>query len=396
VLNLGLLGYFKYADFFLQSFQQLLDELGIVYSPKVIQVILPVGISFYTFEAINYIVDVYRGKLAPARSLPRFLLFILFFPHLIAGPIVKAREFLPQIERVKKWNDARFAFGLALFVLGMIKKLGIGDRLGVAVDPIFEHPELYSSSALWYAAISFAIQVFCDFSGYTDMALGTAHMLGYKLTPNFAMPFLASNISEFWRRWHMSLSSWLRDYLFIPLGGSRRGEFRTCMNLTITMTIGGLWHGANWNYVLWGFLMGLLLCGHRQLRNLHSRFPKYQRFLAGPGLPFCVLATLLTFILSLVVFRNLSLSGTQAMFHGMFVNSPGKECPLPLRTLGSAVVLLILGHAAGYWLQRNGLRWRRLFAAFSPLMLGILLSMAATLCLMIAPGASKAFIYFQF
>src|ERR1019366_2012040 len=246
--NLSLLCYFKYANFFLHSIEEALHAAGASASLPVLQVILPVGISFYTFEAINYMVDVYRRKVPAERDLSHFMLFITFFPHLVAGPIVRARDFLPQIRRIKYWDWARLQLGVEYFLMGLFKKLAIADRMVPFVDPVFENPDLYHTEAVWRAVMAYALQIYCDFSGYTDMALGAAHMLGYKLAPNFNMPYLAVNISEFWRRWHISLSTWLRDYLFIPLGGSRAGEWQTARNLMITMRLGGLWHGASWNF----------------------------------------------------------------------------------------------------------------------------------------------------
>src|SRR5262245_11072245 len=239
--NLGLLCYFKYANFFLHSLEQALRAAGASAALPTLRVILPVGISFYTFEAINYMVDVYRGQARAERSLPHFMLFILFFPHLVAGPIVRARDFLPQIRRRKRWSWSRLELGGLYVLLGLAKKLGVADRMAPFADPIFAAPGQYNSGALWLAALAYALQVYCDFSGYNDMALGLAHMLGYKLAQNFNMPYLAVNMSEFWRRWHISLSTWIRDYLFIPLGGSRHGRWRTSCNLLLCMTLAGLW-----------------------------------------------------------------------------------------------------------------------------------------------------------
>src|SRR5262249_44096353 len=244
--NLGLLCYFKYANFFLHSLEQALRAAGAAAALPTLRVILPVGISFYTFEAINYMVDVYRGQARAERSLPHFMLFILFFPHLVAGPIVRARDFLPQVRRRKRFSWPRMNLGLQLVVLGVFKKLAVADRMALFADPVFADPAAHNTGALWLAALAYALQVYCDFSGYSDVALGCAPMLGYHLAQNFNLPYFAPNIAEFWRRWHISLSSWLRDYLFFPLGGSRGGPWKTCRNYMITMTLCGLWHGAAW------------------------------------------------------------------------------------------------------------------------------------------------------
>src|SRR6266446_931632 len=267
VANLGLLVYFKYANFFLHSLQEALTAAGAQASLPVLSVMLPIGISFYTFEAINYTVDVYRRRVPAERNLLNFMVFILFFPHLVAGPIVRARDFLPQLRRPKHWDWARMQLGAQYFMMGLFKKLAIADRMALFADPVFADPTVYSRGAVWAASLAYALQIYCDFSGYTDMALGAAHMLGYKLAQNFNMPYLATNVAEFWHRWHISLSTWLRDYLFIPLGGSRGTNAQTNRNLMITMALGGLWHGASWNFVIWGVVQGLMLVTHRVFRD---------------------------------------------------------------------------------------------------------------------------------
>jgi alginate O-acetyltransferase complex protein AlgI len=222
-------------------------------------------------------------------------------------------------------------------------------------------------------------------------------MLGYKLTPNFAMPFLSRNLGEFWRRWHMSLSSWLRDYLFIPLGGSRGSTLFVCRNLIITMTIGGLWHGANWNMVLWGTLMGLLLCLHRIFNLFIQPWPSFNSFLRSTYLtPICVGCTLLLFVLSLVVFRTPSLRATGFMFEGLLGGQGTQAAPLPLRSLLVTILLLIVGHAWGVYLRDNRFAWRRLFRTAPPSLLGFAYAGMVTLAIVLGPGSSKAFIYFQF
>src|SRR5688572_30509875 len=212
-MNLGLLCYFKYVNFFLESLQASLAAAGVSAQFRLLDVILPIGISFYTFEAINYTVDVYRRKIRAERSLGHFMLFILFFPHLIAGPIVRAADFLPQIRRRKRWDWQRVHLGVQFILMGLFKKLAIADQMALFVDPVFSDPGGYRSSAVWMGVLAYAAQIYCDFSGYTDLALGCAHLFGFHLTKNFNMPYIAENVSEFWRRWHMSLSGWLRDYL---------------------------------------------------------------------------------------------------------------------------------------------------------------------------------------
>src|SRR5262249_42955235 len=297
---------------------------GLETSLPVLSVILPIGISFYTFEAISYVVDVYRGRLRAERDFAAFLLFILFFPHLIAGPIVRGRDFLPQVQRAKHWSWLRLQAGGELFLMGLFKKLAISDRMAAFADPVFANPDAFAGLAISLGVLAYAVQIYCDFSGYTDIAIGCAHMLGYKLAPNFNTPYLASNISEFWRRWHISLSSWLRDYLFIPLGGSRNGRWRTVRNLMLTMTLGGLWHGASWTFVAWGVLHGLLLIGHRAFAGCCAGRPALERRLQSPpGTAARVLATFLCVCLGWVFFRATNFTVAMTMLERMVSLRPG-------------------------------------------------------------------------
>ena len=391
-MNLGLLVYFKYANFFLRSLEDALTAVGATASLPVLSVILPIGISFYTFEAINYTVDVYRRRIPAEKNLAHFMLFILFFPHLIAGPIVRARDFLPQIRRRKRWDWARMNLGVQLFLLGMFKKLAIADRMAQFADPVFSAPGDYRTAVLWLAMLAWAMQVYCDFSGYSDMALGTAHLLGYKLAKNFDMPYLAPNIADFWRRWHISLSNWLRDYLFIPLGGSRGTRWQTCRNLMITMTLGGLWHGANWPYVAFGVLHGLLLSGHRAFREFCQRRPGLAAVLQTfPGTALRVAVTFTIFCLTLVVFRCPSLSAGGTMLSHMFTRHKGAGLPLAEIGLWLTVAVVAAGHALGY----RG-RWQFVMERMPSPARGFAYASLLSLALLLSPDASKAFIYFQF
>ena len=233
-VNLGVLAYFKYANFFLDSLYEALRVAGVTSPPPHLNVLVPFGISFYTFEAISYAVDVYVGRTKAERSLANFLVFILFFPHLVAGPIVRGRDFLAQVGRPKRFSWLRARAGVQMIAIGLFKKLAIADCMAIYSDRVFQPGQdisTLSTSAVWMAVLAFSVRVYCDFSGYSDMAIGSAHLLGYKLRTNFNLPYLAVNVADFWRRWHISLSNWLRDYIFIPLGGSKGGELRTCRNL---------------------------------------------------------------------------------------------------------------------------------------------------------------------
>jgi alginate O-acetyltransferase complex protein AlgI len=392
VANLGLLCYFKYANFFLTS---IYDALGWAHdsSHPLLDIILPVGISFYTFEAINYTVDVYRRKVPAERNLGHFMLFITFFPHLVAGPIVRARDFLPQVKRPKHWRWGRFHIGAQFFLMGLFKKLAIANRMALYADPVFAEPEKYGSLVAWLAVVAYAVQVYCDFSGYTDMAIGAAHMLGYKLAQNFNMPYLACNVSEFWRRWHISLSSWLRDYVFIPLGGSRGGEWKTRRNLLITMSLGGLWHGAAWTYVAWGVLHGVLLVVHRAFQDLCKTRPRLDALLqTAPGTLLRVATTFLAICVGLVFFRSTSFSIVGRMFGQMMYAPPGLASePIPSAGIALLLAIVICCHLAG----RRTL-WERWHVRLPAPVLGFGYAVALTMALLLAPGGSQPFIYFQF
>ncbi|HKB03701.1 MAG TPA: MBOAT family O-acyltransferase [Gemmataceae bacterium] len=397
VMNLGLLCYFKYANFFLQSLEEGLRAAGASVSFPVLSVILPVGISFYTFEAINYTVDVFRRKMPAERHLDHFLLFILFFPHLIAGPIVRASDLLPQIKKPKRWSWPRVGLGLGLLILGAFKKLAIADRMVPFVDPVFADVSKYSSAASWTAAVAFAIQVYCDFSGYSDMALGAAHLVGYKLVINFRMPFLAPNFSDFWRRWHISLSTWLRDYLFIPLGGSRHGEWKTNRNLLITMTLGGLWHGANWPMVVWGFLQGVLLVAHRLWVAFLEPFPAARAVLRSPpGTVVRVAFTFALFAITLAIFRSPTLGAGWEMLTRMFVPTNGLPTPLLMQAFWVTIVLMAVGHALGWYMTQSPFVWRRAWMEIPAPVLGVIGAAMLVTAVVLAHGATRAFIYFQF
>jgi alginate O-acetyltransferase complex protein AlgI len=261
IFNLGLLGLFKYFNFFIDNLNFLLSSLGLQLGT--LNIILPVGISFYIFETLSYVIDVYRRTAQPAASLVDYAVFITFFPRLVAGPIMRASRFLPQLERGVQLNVGNFVAGAQLFAQGLIKKVIIADRLSVGVDIIYSNPAAFSCGSVWLAVFAYSIQIYFDFSGYSDMAIGIARIMGFDLDQNFNLPYVAQSISEFWRRWHISLSTWLRDYLYIPLGGNRKGTLRTYVNLMLTMLLGGLWHGASWNFVIWGGLHGLYLAGER-------------------------------------------------------------------------------------------------------------------------------------
>ena len=260
------LGFFKYYGFFLNSLQDVMFAIGLQRDLPFLQIILPVGISFFTFQAISYVVDVYRGDVAYREKPLDVLLYISLFPQLVAGPIVRAADFLPQLERQAQLTRSAVVGGLVLCWFGLMKKMVVANYLAAdLVDPVFLDPGSYSSLMVLLATYGYAIQIYCDFSGYSDIAIGTAALLGFHFKVNFNQPYRATSLQDFWRRWHMSLSQWLRDYLYIPLGGSRFGTWKTYRNLFVTMFLGGLWHGAAWNFVIWGSLHGAWLGMERAL-----------------------------------------------------------------------------------------------------------------------------------
>ncbi len=263
VLNLGVLGFFKYTNFFLHNVSAAASLLGGKIALPHLDILLPVGVSFFTFQSMSYTIDVYRRQLQPCQNCRDFLLFVAFFPQLVAGPIVRAADFLPQLMRRVRGTAEDVEAGLALFALGAVKKIVVSDQIAPHVEMIFASPSQFDALTLLQGALGYALQIYCDFSGYSDMAIGCARIMGFRFLDNFRMPYGALTITEFWRRWHISLSTWLRDYLYFPLGGNRRGHARTYLNLMLTMLLGGLWHGASWNFVLWGGLHGVALATHK-------------------------------------------------------------------------------------------------------------------------------------
>ena len=297
--NLAVLGFFKYFDFFVESLNDLFLHLGIERELPYMAVILPVGISFFTFQGISYVVDVYRRDVRASTSALDIMLYISFFPQLVAGPIVRASTLIPQIRAKPDPNAILMAWGLVLILVGLFKKLIVANYLATElVDEVFFDPTFYGSWDLLVGAYAYSVQIYCDFSGYSDMAIGMAALLGYRFDKNFDQPFRAASIREFWRRWHISLSSWLRDYLYIPLGGSRHGPWKTRRNLMLTMLLGGIWHGAAWHFMIWGLMHGLALA----VENIVT----HRRQFAARTTAWRVPGIILTFhfvVLAFVVFR---------------------------------------------------------------------------------------------
>jgi D-alanyl-lipoteichoic acid acyltransferase DltB (MBOAT superfamily) len=344
VSNLGVLALFKYFGFFVDSGLALAATVGVDLSRPVLEIVLPVGISFYTFQALSYTIDVYRGRLPACRSVSHFLLFIAFFPQLVAGPIERASHLLPQIAVLRRPGRADLRAAIELLVVGYFKKVAVADVIAPHVQAPFADPLAHAPAALLLALYLFSLQIYCDFSGYTDIARGSARLFGIELMQNFAQPYGAADIADFWRRWHVSLSAWLRDYLYIPLGGNRGGAWRTHRNLMLTMLLGGLWHGASWTFVAWGGLHGLYLAAHRWWR---AREPASATRADG-GWP----GTLVTFHLvafAWIFFRSPDLAHALefcGVLSGLVVGG-GSAVPVGLRVAVPVVLL-----AAIEWLAR--------------------------------------------
>jgi alginate O-acetyltransferase complex protein AlgI len=387
-LNLGLLAVFKYFNFFVDSLNALLLAVGIDDQLQTLQIVLPVGISFYTFQTLSYTIDVYRRQLHPTRDFLDFALFVAFFPQLVAGPIVRATDFLGQLVQSRLLARVDFRWCLVLFLCGFFKKACISDNLSVYVDAFYQNPSLYDFPSLVVCILLYSIQIYCDFSGYSDMAIATAGLLGYRLRENFNFPYLASNITDFWRRWHMSLSTWLRDYLYIPLGGNRKGPGKAKRNLMITMLLGGLWHGASWNFVLWGGLHGLGLVVHRMFTS-RSRtiLPAGPRIVAGWFLTFAFVT------IAWIPFRSQSFADTSLILLRLAgLNGAGDlAITADAWILWLLLAVLLVCHGA----SRLGLfikLWRNVNA--TAFVAGY--ALAWVLALSLRSMSSVPFIYFQF
>jgi alginate O-acetyltransferase complex protein AlgI len=395
VTNLGILGLFKYGGFFVESAATLLSRVGLEPNPALLQVVLPVGISFYTFQTISYTFDVYRRELEPERDLALFALYVAYFPQLVAGPIERATHLLPQLRAERSRPDAETIHSaLALILLGLVKKVAIADAVAPVVNRGFDDPGALSGLTAWTTMIAFALQVYGDFSGYTDIARGTSRLLGVELQVNFRQPYLSRSLTEYWNRWHVSLSSWLRAYLYVPLGGNRHGRRTTYRNLMITMTLGGLWHGAAWTFVAWGVLHGLLLVGERAIGvepDDSDRLPALRQVPA-------VVAAFLVWNLTLVPFRASSLGNAGEMLVSM---SSGPLAPSSLAEWGDVLmvaVALVVVLAIDVLHRARPARLvetvRRPLEA--PVASGTLAGVAVVALVLFSGSPSEPFIYFQF
>ena len=390
--NLGLLGFFKYSNFCLHNGLALVRTLGWTVPDWQIHLILPLGISFHTFQGISYTLDVYRGKIPAVRRFVDFALFVAFFPQLVAGPIVRAVDFLPQMATPPRATAQQVVEGLHWVLIGLFKKLFLADWLVHFVDPVFRDPGAFDAVTLRWAVLAYAAQIYCDFSGYSDLAIGCARWFGFELPQNFNFPYLAMSIADFWKRWHISLSTWMRDYVYIGLGGNRRGTLRTYANLLLTLTLCGLWHGASWNYVLWGFYNGVLLALHRLYVQALGDRPWAQRLRGAVG--FRVIAVLGTFLLvaiGLVMVRSESWTGCRLVEQALL----GWNVAVGKHWVPAWVPLLVGMVGVGHLI--SGVRRRRCTVLdLPPLVRAAAYVVAVVLLVAFGPGTTKAFIYFQF
>ncbi|MCA0396394.1 MAG: MBOAT family protein [Bacteroidetes bacterium] len=395
-INLGLLLTFKYFNFFIDSFNSLLSQLRLPVSHWSLKVILPVGISFYTFHGLSYVIDIYYRRIRAERNFVTYSLFVSFFPLLVAGPIERATHLLPQLREPRKFNYEMSVDGLRQILWGLLKKVVIADKCAEFADPIFNNFTGYGGSTLFAGAVLFSVQIYCDFSGYTDIATGSAKLLGFNLLRNFNYPYFSRSIAEFWRRWHISLSSWFRDYVYIPLGGSKGGKFRTVRNTFVIFLLSGFWHGANWTFIFWGLLNALYILpsvfggSNRQYLDIiaaDKRYPTAKEALL-------VVRTFLLILIAWVFFRSETLSQAFSIVGRMFSRSFFEAPLLP----NKAILLLAciplfflvewLGRRDEYAIQRLSLNWSTywrwtLYLFFSSLVIYFL-------------GSKNSFIYFQF
>ncbi|UXI69514.1 MBOAT family O-acyltransferase [Tahibacter amnicola] len=391
LLNFGVLGYFKYSGFLLDNLAQLLAVVGITYKPPPLGIILPIGISFYTFHSVSYCIDVYRRKFAPTGNWRDYALYVAFFPQLVAGPIVRWTQMRDQIETARRSTVEGLGLGLSLLVIGLFQKVALADAVFAPVaDALFKTPTEAGTADAWIGLLAFSGQIFCDFAGYSTCAIGAALALGFSLPINFRSPYAAIGFSDFWRRWHISLSSWLRDYLYVSLGGNRGGRWRTYRNLMLTMLIGGLWHGAAWTFVIWGGLHGLFLALERALRE--TWFARYDdgalaRFAYG-------MVTLLGAVYAWLWFRAGSLQTGWELHHRLFSPFGAIADALTTRPAQHLALLVFVAVVAVQWLMRER-DLQRVVATLPAVVRGVVLGLMLWIILL-SPGDNHAFIYFQF
>ena len=405
VANLALLGFFKYYNFFAESFAEAAGSLGWNPGELTLNIILPVGISFYTFQSLSYTIDIYRRELEPTKSLVDYLAFVSFFPQLVAGPIERACDLLPQFGKERQFDAALATDGLRQMLWGLFKKVAVADRLALLVNPVYENPGEHSGIHLMFATICFAFQIYCDFSGYSDMAIGCARQFGIRLSRNFAYPYFSQDPREFWRRWHISLSTWFRDYVYIPLGGSRGGSAKNIRNLMVTFVVSGFWHGAAWTYLAWGAINGLLVAvrgPRRKKAGPRTHTPGGDRLIPGFGTLARMGATFTAICFCWIFFRAVTWSDALLIVRriggGLFERADALRLwnELSLTPGAYATLTTLLVMLAIEWLGRRHdhplaiARWPR------PVRWTCYTVACWATLLLIPEGAGRDFIYFDF
>jgi len=398
IVNLGFLGVFKYYNFFAESFADALSFVGVKTNVSSLNIILPVGISFYTFHGLSYVIDIYRNKISPEKNIIDYSLFVSFFPLLVAGPIERATHLLPQLKKVRVFEYDKAVDGLRQILWGLFKKIVIADNCAVFANSILDHSGDYSGSTLVIGALFFTFQIYGDFSGYSDIALGTARLLGIELLKNFNFPYFSRDIAEFWRRWHISLSSWFKDYLYIPLGGSKGGIGKTVRNTFLIFLVSGFWHGANWTFVAWGFLNALFILpsilthhnrDHLEIVAKGKYLPSLKEFLS-------ILFTFSLTVIAWIFFRATDLSHAFSYLKGIFSSSlfsipyfVGIGLCIPTVILTSIFIIIEwMGREQNYAIANLGKAWHRPFRW--------VFYYSIIYCLFYFTGKEQQFIYFQF
>ena len=392
-LNIVLiLGFFKYYNFFTSSLNGIFTFLNLGDNVlPILKITLPVGISFFTFQSLSYTIDVYRGKINVEKSFIRFALFVSFFPQLVAGPIVTAKDFLFQLNYRKDFTQIPFKTAFRYILMGYFKKIVLSDNISPISDIIYSNPENFGTAGAWLAALLFWVQVYCDFSGYTDMAYGIALLLGYKLPENFSMPYFSKSITEHWRRWHMTLSNWLKDYVYISLGGSRVSYLRHKFNIWFTMFLGGFWHGANWTFIIWGSLQGFLLIIESFFSDLSKKYKFYLPVNKLANLIKILITSFFTIVLG-TCFRSESLEKEWILLSKMFIYEPSVLQANFWKTGLLSILCIILGHYIGMIISKQKFKFKPLgskmeYLLYIPLIL---------LLLYLTPEDEIPFVYFQF
>lgn len=404
VMNVGFLAFFKYYNFFIESFAGLLLNFGLRPNFTLLQIVLPVGISFYTFHGLSYVFDIYRDKIRPTRNLIDYSLFVSFFPLLVAGPIERATHLLPQIQAPRSFDATKFSDGLRQILWGLFKKVIIADNCAQYSGMVFNHYTDYSGGALLMGAVFFMFEVYGDFSGYSDIALGTARLFGFELLQNFSFPYFSRNISEFWTRWHISLSSWFRDYVYIPLGGGRVSKLKKLRNVFVVFLLSGFWHGASFNRILWGGLHAVFMIPIVFWPNAEHR---YKEIVAkGKLFPslrelFQILSTFLLCTLALIVFRTTSISASIAYLKQIFISVFTGKIFIQIAEFWSTSVgwtpgLLLIIFILTEWLNRTRKYALEDIAKGKPVLLRWMIYFVILLMLFLFANRSRQFIYFQF